>query len=159
MRLVVGRALVIAGLTCGAVFAEEPYCRDHPVIYCNDFDSAAWDGMEHEDDAYLVAAGSPGQHVYLGAGAVEAILDTDGTGASFGYRFAGEDRVYVRFYMRFDGGWDRVMHHFFAVHGDRADDPWSCHGIAGCRPNGLVCLNGTTVDSREIVVGEIPHAS
>ncbi len=23
--------------------------------------------------------------------------------------------------------------HFFAVHGDRADEPWSCHGIADMR--------------------------
>jgi len=156
MRFKIGRVLVIAGLVGGVVFAEEPYCRTHPVVYCNDFEMATWDGMEHEDDAHLVTAGSPGQFVYQGVGAVEAVLDTDGTGASFGYRFAGEDQVYVRFYMRFDGGWDRVMHHFFAVHGDRADDPWSCHGIAGCRPNGLVCLNGTTVDSREVIAGEIP---
>ena len=36
--------------------------------------------------------------------------------------------------MKWDSAWDRPMHHFFAVHGDRADDPWSCHGTAGCRP-------------------------
>jgi len=140
----------------GSVFAEEPYCQSNPVVYCNDFELGSWAGMEHEDDARLVTAGEPGQHVYEGDGAVEAVLDTDCVGASFGFRFAGEDRVYVRFYVRFDGGWNRVMHHFFAIHGDKTDDMWSCHGTAGCRPNGLLCLNGTTVDSREVVSGEVP---
>ncbi len=143
-------------LTVGVAYATEPFCLSNPVVFCNDFDLGSWDGMEHEGDANLVAAGQPGQHVFQGNGAVEAILDTDGVGASFGYRFPNQDLVYVRFYMRFGGNWDRVMHHFFAIHGDKSDDPWSCHGTAGCRPNGLMCLNGTTVDSREIVVGEIP---
>jgi hypothetical protein len=156
MRLALSSALLVVGLTVTPVIAEEPYCRLSHAVYCNDFDLLEWDGMEHEGDAGIVAAGATGQFVYLGAGAVAAVLDADGTGASFGKRFTDEDEIYVRFYMRFDGEWDRVMHHFFAVHGDRSDDPWSCHGTAGCRPNGLVCLNGTTVDSREVVLGEIP---
>jgi len=150
-------ALMVVSVLFGTnAFAAEPYCEHNPVVYCNDFDLGSWDGMEHEGDANLVGAGDPGQHVYRGQGAIETILDPDGTGAAFGLRFADHDTVYVRFYMRFDGDWDRVMHHFFAIHGDKGDDPWSCHGTAGCRPNGLECLNGTTVDSREIVAGEIP---
>jgi hypothetical protein len=156
MRSVAEFVLVITILLGGNVFAAEPFCQHNPVVYCNDFDLGSWDGMEHEGDANLVTAGAPAQHVFRGDGAVEAILDTDGTGASFGFRFPGEDLVYVRFYMRFDGGWDHVMHHFFAIHGDRSDDPWSCHGTAGCRPNGLLCLNGTTIDSRKVVDSEFP---
>ena len=147
---------VIFILMAGIAYASEPFCLRNPVVFCNDFDLGSWDGMEHEGDANLVAAGQPGQHVFRGDGAVEAILDTDGIGASFGYRFPNQDLVYVRFYMRFDASWDRVMHHFFAIHGDKSDDPWSCHGTAGCRPNGLLCLNGTTVDSREVEDGEVP---
>ena len=156
MRKITVVLLVFSSFLTVNVFAAEPYCESNPVVYCNDFDLGSWDGMEHEGDANLVTAGQPGQHVFRGDGAVESILDTDGDGASFGFRFPNQDLVYVRFYMRFDGAWDRVMHHFFAIHGDKNDDPWSCHGTAGCRPNGLMCLNGTTVDSREIVVGEIP---
>ncbi len=156
MRFMAQMVLVVVSLLGGAAFATEPYCLHNPVVYCNDFDLGLWDGMEHEGDAGLVTAGQPGQYVFQGDGAVETVLDSDGIGASFGYRFAGEYQVFIRFYMRFDGGWDRVMHHFFAIHGDKTDDMWSCHGTAGCRPNGLVCLNGTTVDTREAFSGELP---
>jgi len=152
----VARALLVVGLVGSTALADEPYCQYNPTVYCNDFELASWDGMEHEGDAAIISIGDPGQHVYRGNHAVEAVLDTDGIGASFGYRFADHDEIYVRFAMRFDAVWDRPMHHFLAVHGDKAGDPWSCHGTAGCRPNGLLCLNGTTVDSREIVSGEIP---
>jgi MYXO-CTERM domain-containing protein len=76
--------------------------------------------------------------------------------AEFGVRFGGVPVVYFRIYVRFDAAWDEVMHHFFAIHGDHPDDMWSCHGDAGCRPNGEICLSGTTVDSREVNDGEIP---
>ena len=136
--------------------AAEPYCDQVPVTYCNDFEEGSWNGLEHEPDARLVTDGVAGEDTFQGTGAVETILDADGDGAAFGYRFAGEERIYVRFYMRWDWNWDRPMHHFFAIHGDQVGDPWSCHGTAGCRPNGLLCLNGATVDSREVESGEIP---
>lgn len=152
----VGTALLAVLIVAGRLSAAEPYCERNPTVFCNDFETSSWEGMEHEGDAVLVTAGVPGIDTFDGSGAVEAVLDTDGTGAGFGYRFAGVERVYVRFYMRWDAAWDRPMHHFFAVHGDRVDDRWSCHGTAGCRPDGIRCLDGATVDSRETVPDELP---
>ncbi|MGB5659941.1 MAG: hypothetical protein WBO54_10710, partial [Thermoanaerobaculia bacterium] len=112
--------VLIAGLVGGgALSAVEPYCQQNPAVFCNDFETHTWAGMEHEDDATLVTAGVPGVHTFQGSGSIEAVLDTDGDGASFGYRFFGEERVYVRFYMKWDAAWDRPMHHFFAIHGDQ----------------------------------------
>ncbi len=140
-----GPRLLLVGLLLApsAARAAEPICADPVVIYCNDFEEG-WNGIEAEADARIVA------------GQVEAELDADGDGALWDYRFPGMDRVHARFYVRFDDSWDRPLHHFYAIHGDRDDDPWSCHGDAGCRPDGVVCLSGTTVDSREGPGGEIP---
>ncbi len=149
-------ALLTGLLGAGWVSAAERYCQQNSTVYCNDFESGSWAGMEHEADATLVTVGVPGLHTYQGSGSVEAVLDDDGTGASFGYRFLGVEQVYVRFYMRWDAGWDRPMHHFFAIHGDQIQDKWSCHGTAGCRPNGIKCLNGATVDTREKLEDELP---
>jgi len=147
---------VASFLVAGSGAASELYCQQNPVTFCNDFESGSWEGMENEPDAILVTNGVPGLDTYRGVGSVEAVLDTDGDGASFGYRFAGEEQIYVRFYMRWDWDWDRPMHHFFAIHGDQDTDMWSCHGTAGCRPNGTKCLNGATLDTRETVSGELP---
>ncbi|MGB6001490.1 MAG: hypothetical protein WBI00_13485, partial [Thermoanaerobaculia bacterium] len=75
--------------------AAERYCQQNPAVYCNDFESSSWEGMEHEGDATLVTAGVPGLHTYHGSGSVEALLDDDGTGASFGCRLFGVEQVYV----------------------------------------------------------------
>jgi len=147
-----GAGLLVAGT--GA--AAELYCQQNPVTFCNDFETGSWEGMEKDPDATLVIDGVAGLDTYQGSGSIEAVLDTDGTGASFGYRFPGEQEIYVRFYMRWDWDWDRPIHHFFAIHGDQSNDMWSCHGTAGCRPNGIKCLNGATVDTRETVPGELP---
>jgi hypothetical protein len=123
--------------------ADEAICTDPAVLYCNDF-AVGWNGIEHEADATIVD------------GQVQAELDTDGDGASFDYRFAGVEQAYARFYVRFDATWTEPMHHFYALHGDATDNDWSCHGDAGCRPNGVICLSGTTVDSRTGTGGEVP---
>lgn len=138
--------------------ATEPYCVDNPaVIYCNDFEGGTLDGLEVGPRATWVSAQADGMHTYEGDGALLADFTPPyGAEAEFGARFAGVDRVYARFYMRFDDSWDAPMHHFYAIHGDRPDDMWSCHGDAGCRPDGVRCLSGTTVDTRMVVDGELP---
>jgi len=153
---VLSTTLLVAGILVGSAIAAEPYCQQNPVVYCNDFENGFWDGMEHESDSWILTTGIPGVQSFEGAGAIESVLDSDGTGASFGYRFGGVEQVWVRFYMRWESTWDRPMHHFFAIHGDQDGDPWSCHGTAGCRPDGFKCLDGTTVDSREVVADELP---
>ncbi len=156
MARVATTLLIFALFVAANGAAAEPYCQQNPVLYCNDFETGFWEGMEHEDDSWIITSGVPGLHSFEGDGSIESVLDTDGIGASFGYRFQGVEQVYVRFYMRWDSNWDRPMHHFFAIHGDQSDDRWSCHGTAGCRPNGLKCLNGATVDTREQVTDELP---
>ncbi len=137
--------------------ATEPYCVDNPaVIYCNDFEAGTLDGIEAGPRATLVTAAS-GEPTFEGDGSVLADFSPPyNADAEFGVRFPGVERVYTRFYMRFDDSWDAPMHHFYAIHGDRADNQWSCHGDAGCRPNGELCLSGTTVDTRVVVDGELP---
>ena len=156
VRWCVPAALGVAGMPALAS-AAEPYCENNPaVIYCNDFEAGALDGLEAGPNATVVSAGG-GAPVWGGEYALHADFTPPyGAEAEFGYRFAGVERVYFRFYVRFDASWDEVMHHWYAIHGDHPDDMWSCHGDAGCRPNGTLCLSGTTVDTREVADGELP---
>jgi hypothetical protein len=149
--------LLAALASPGLAVAAEPYCEGNPaVLYCNDFESGGLDGLEAGERATVVAAGD-GAPVYDGAYSLHADFTPPyNAEAEFGVRFAGVERVYLRFYVRFDAAWDEPMHHWYAIHGDHPDDPWSCHGDAGCRPNGQICLSGTTVDSRETVDGQLP---
>ena len=140
-----------------AAVAAEPYCEGNPaVIYCEDFEGGNA-GMLSTGEAATVVSADSGAPVYDGNYALLADFTPPYSAqAEFGYRFAGVERVYMRFFVRFDASWDEPMHHWYALHGDRADDEWSCHGDAGCRPNGTLCLSGTTVDTREAVDGELP---
>lgn len=148
--------LVLVALGPSTAAAVEPYCVDNPaVIYCNDFEGSL-DGIEVGPRATLVSA-TNGDPTYEGDGSLLADFTPPyGADAEISVRFAGVDRVYARFYMRFDDTWTEPMHHFYAIHGDRSDNEWSCHGDAGCRPDGVQCLSGTTVDTEMIVDGELP---
>ncbi len=153
------RAAVVLGVLALASTAHgaEPYCVDNPaVIYCNDFEGGTLDGIEAGPRATLVTAAS-GAPTYEGEGSLFADFTPPyNADAEFGVRFDGVERLYARFYVRFDASWDAPMHHFYALHGDRPDDMWSCHGDAGCRPNGVLCLSGTTVDTRVVDDGNVP---
>lgn len=153
------RALVLPLAACALVpaiaDAAEPICSDPAVLYCNDFE-VGLDGLEAGARATLASA-SDGAPTFAGNGSLFADFTPPyNAEAEFGLRFAGVEEVYLRFYVRFDATWTEPMHHFYAIHGDRDDDMWSCHGDAGCRPNGTLCLSGTTVDTHEIVDGELP---
>ncbi|MCX4241981.1 hypothetical protein [Paraliomyxa miuraensis] len=158
-RRALAAASVLGGLLSApaVAMAAEPYCEGNPaVIYCNDFESGALDGIEAGPAATVVAA-ADGAPVHGGGYSLHADFTPPyNAQAEFGVRFAGVERVYLRFYVRFDSSWDEPMHHWYAIHGDHPADDWSCHGDAGCRPNGLVCLSGTTVDSREVDDGQLP---
>lgn len=149
--------VALAWAATGTAQGAEPYCESNPaVIYCNDFESGGLDGIEAGEAATIVddASGAP---IYDGTYVLQADFTPPyNAQAEFGVRFAGVERVYMRMYLRFDATWEEPMHHFYAIHGDHPDDMWSCHGDAGCRPNGELCLSGTTVDFREAVDGELP---
>ncbi len=146
--LVLGALWLAPFLLHGRAHAGEPYCQANPsVVYCNDFETGSWDGMEHAGDATLVTQGQSGVKVFSGAGALQAIFNPGGARQpELGVRFAGTEQIYVRFYVRFDATWTAPMHHFYAIHGDRADNAYSCHASAGCRPDGERCLNGAGID-------------
>ncbi|MFO0636534.1 MAG: hypothetical protein U0168_27200 [Nannocystaceae bacterium] len=147
--------LVASALAPTIARAAEPICSDPAVIYCNDFE-VGLDGLEAGARATIASAGD-GAPTFDGGGSLLADFTPPyGAEAEFGHRFAGAPEVYLRFYVRFDATWTEPMHHFYAIHGDRDDDMWSCHGDAGCRPNGTLCLSGTTVDTHEVVDGQLP---
>ncbi len=154
--LVLGWAATV-GLGPAVASAAEPYCEGNPaILYCNDFESGGLDGLEAGPAATVVSTGS-GAPVYDGEYSLHADFTPPyNAQAEFGVRFDGVPRVYLRFYVRFDAAWDEPMHHWYAIHGDHPDDPWSCHGDAGCRPNGELCLSGTTVDTRMTNEGQLP---
>lgn len=155
----VGGALAVAvgGLVSGTANAAEPYCENNPaVIYCEDFEDGTA-GMLFTGEAATVVAADSGAPVWDGNYSLLADFTPPyNAQAEFGYRFAGAERVYMRFFVRFDASWDEPMHHWYALHGDQPGDEWSCHGDAGCRPNGTLCLSGTTVDTRVANDGELP---
>lgn len=157
LRGLAAAALLSAAGASASARAAEPYCENNPaVIYCNDFESGTLDGLEAGPAATVVAA-SDGAPVYDGEHSLHADFTPPYEAqAELGVRFAGVPRVYLRFFVRFDAAWDEPMHHWYAIHGDHPDDMWSCHGDAGCRPNGLLCLSGTTVDTRVAVDGQLP---
>jgi hypothetical protein len=153
-------ALVLGGAASAMpsrASAAEPYCETNAAaIYCNNFEDGSLDGLEPGPRATVVTA-AEGAPIFDGDGVLQADFSPPyGADAEFGHRFAGVEQLWVRFYVRFDASWDEPMHHFYAIHGDRTDDMWSCHGDAGCRPNGVLCLSGTTVDTRELVRGQLP---
>jgi len=114
----------------------------HPdVIFADDFESGAlgarWDETGNRDNRVLSLA-DPDQ---AGLGRcclrVEAHLGQD-TGGGLTKWFPPADRVFIRFYTRFDRACDYV-HHFVTLRanrGLRGGDRWSGFGGAGIKPAG-----------------------
>lgn len=115
---------------------------DHPaVIFADDFETGALGARWDEQTApqrralSLAPAGDPvcGRRCLR----VEARLG-ENQGGGLTRWFAPAERVFVRFYVRFDPGCDYV-HHFVTLRankGLRGGDKWSGFGGAGERPSG-----------------------
>lgn len=114
----------------------------HPdVIFADDFEAGAlgegWDEVGNKGGQVLRLA--PPGLTGLGQRSlrVEAHLGRD-TGGGLTKWFAPVDRVYIRFYTRFDAACDYV-HHFVTLRanrGLRGGDRWSGFGGAGVKPAG-----------------------
>ncbi len=119
IRLALALAAPFAlGIAPTPASAAEPYCEGNPaVVYCNDFESGALDGLSAGPAASVVASDT-GAPVFDGEYALLADFTPPyNADAEFGVRFDGVEQLYVRFYVRFDGTWDEPMHHWYAIHG------------------------------------------
>lgn len=126
-----------------AKFPGDRGLREQPeVIFADDFESgplgAGWDETGNPKGQVLSLAASDaaaglGQRCLR----VEAHLGQD-TGGGLTKWFPPADRVFIRFYTRFDPDCDYV-HHFVTLRanrGQRGGDKWSGFGGAGLKPEG-----------------------
>ncbi|WP_286177360.1 hypothetical protein [Stieleria mannarensis] len=131
-----------------AKFSADRDIGSHPaVIFSDDFESgelgAKWDETSNRGDALAfvkesVGSASPTQKL-LGARSlkVTATLGKN-TGGGFTKWFESADRLFIRFYTKFDEDCDYV-HHFCTLRANkslRGGDRWSGFGGAGILPDG-----------------------
>lgn len=131
-----------SGPGLAAAFPADQRIETHPaVLFTDDFESgnlgARWDEIRNPNRSVL-SLGSPGDD-RLGRRALQvtAHLDRD-TGGGLTKWFTPADRVFIRFYTRFDPTCDYV-HHFVTLRANRGltgADRWSGFGGAGNRPVG-----------------------
>ncbi len=112
------------------------------VIFADDFETgiigATWDEARNKDGQVLSLT-PPGSEKLLGRRClrVEAHLSRD-TGGGLTKWFEPAERVFIRFYTKFDEKCDYV-HHFVTLRanrGQRGGDKWSGFGGAGLKPQG-----------------------
>jgi hypothetical protein len=130
------------GRGLAAPYVADAGARSNPdVIFADDFEAGklgeGWDEVGNKDGAVL-SFGEPGAPE-LGRRClrVEARLGHD-TGGGLTKWFEPADRVFIRFYTKFDPSCDYV-HHFVTLRanrGLRGGDKWSGFGGAGLKPEG-----------------------
>ena len=121
--------------------ADSGISSDPAVIFADDFETgslgARWDEQSPAKEKALSLAPTSSEVGGLQCLRVEARLG-ENHGGGLTKWFAPGDRVFVRFYVRFDPGCDYV-HHFVTLRankGLRGGDRWSGFGGAGVRPVG-----------------------
>jgi hypothetical protein len=114
-----------------------------PVIFADDFEEgelgARWDSARNDEEAVLALVSPEGDAPVLGRRALQvtAVLGRN-TGGGLTKWFEPADRVFIRFYVRFDPTCDYV-HHFVTLRANKGmhgQDRWSGFGGAGNRPQG-----------------------
>ncbi len=137
-----------SGEGLAAKFASDQNIAGHPaVIFADDFESgelgANWDETRNRGDAlqYVkpLAAQTPQGQSVLGERALQVTATLGkNTGGGFTKWFESADRLFVRFYTKFDEDCDYV-HHFCTLRANkslRGGDRWSGFGGAGELPDG-----------------------
>lgn len=113
------------------------------VIFADDFESGGlgerWDSVRNDQDDVLawVAPGEGAAHLGRRALQVTAVLGRN-TGGGLTKWFEPAERVFIRFYVRFDPACDYV-HHFVTLRANKGlygQDRWSGFGGAGNQPQG-----------------------
>ena len=133
--LPVGKGLATA-------FTADMGVRTHPdVIFADDFESGpigeGWDETRNENGRILSLVEPNAAELGRRCLRVEAHLGQD-TGGGLTRWFEPTDRVFIRFYTRFDATCDYV-HHFVTLRanrGLRGGERWSGFGGAGLKPEG-----------------------
>lgn len=140
-RLPVGEGLA-------ATFAGDQKISSHPaVIFSDDFESgelgAKWDDLNNRRDALALVDGvaddrsASASVVGKRSLKVTATLGKN-TGGGFTKWFESSDRLFIRFYTKFDKDCDYV-HHFCTLRANKSlqgGDRWSGFGGAGNLPDG-----------------------
>jgi hypothetical protein len=115
--------------------------KDANVIFADDFESGAigatWDETGNKDGRVLSLADPNEKTLGKRSLRVEAHLSKD-TGGGLTKWFEPADRVFIRFYTKFDEKCDYV-HHFVTLRANKGlhgGDKWSGFGQAGLKPNG-----------------------
>ncbi len=149
--ILVCAALVLAGVSHGSFASEgaglaakypgdEGIESDPAVVFAEGFEAdsieTVWSRWESVENKSIMSLASD---VPAGSGGAKSLLMTHVGGASNGghlYRrlLPGYDKLYVRFYVKFDPDC-APMHHFFHVGGYNPPTPWP-QGGAGERPAG-----------------------
>ena len=114
-----------------------------PVIFADDFESgelgSKWDETRNEDGKVLSLVDESLENKTLGQRSVKVIATLGmNNGGGFTKWFESADRLFIRFYTKFDGDCDYV-HHFCTLRANKSlqgGDRWSGFGGAGVLPNG-----------------------
>ncbi|MBI1388129.1 MAG: hypothetical protein GC154_06745 [bacterium] len=115
---------------------------DGKIIFQDDFESGSlknWDADSNSDDPSRVVITDNPENVHAGKRALEIIAQPgSGKGGKLNKWFMpGYDRVYARFYCKFEDDFDQGnLMHFCHLAANRQDDRWSAFGKAGIRPGG-----------------------
>lgn len=131
-----------AGKGLAAAYVADTGVRAHAdVIFADDFESGRigerWDEIRNEDGRVLSLVEPNAAELGSRCLRVEAHLGQD-TGGGLTQWFEPVDRVFIRFYTRFDATCDYV-HHFVTLRanrGLRGGEKWSGFGGAGSKPEG-----------------------
>ena len=125
-----------------AKFKSDTKIQSHPaVIFAEDFESPdyrrRWDEARDKDGRVLSIVDP--QHAQLGDRClrVTAVLG-ENTGGGMTKWFESSDRLFIRFYTRFDPGADYI-HHFVTLRANKSlqgGERWSGFGGAGLKPKG-----------------------
>lgn len=123
--------------------SEAELARQASVIFADDFEGespgSAWDETRNPGGAVLQWIDPGTSAIPLGRRCLQVTATLgENTGGGLTKWFASADRLFLRFYVRFDEGCDYV-HHFCTLRANRGlsgKDRWSGFGGAGERPRG-----------------------
>lgn len=127
-----------------AAFVADENISDHrDVIFSDNFEKGklgvSWDDRRNRDNKVLSLINDPSSHAPVGKKflQVKATLG-DNTGGGLTKWFKPADRIFIRFYTKFDSECDYV-HHFCTLRANKSlqgGERWSGFGGAGNRPVG-----------------------
>lgn len=132
------------GKGLGAKYPGDVGISDHPrVVFAENFEQPGyqkrWQEVRDKDSAVLKLVTLPGDAALVGKQSLQVTSDLKkNTGGGMTTWFRSAERVFIRFYVRFDDDCDYI-HHFCTLRANKAlrgGDAWSGFGGAGLKPDG-----------------------